>query len=109
MDQDSMDGAVVRGLRANGIDVLTTREAGRLGRSDADQLVFATSLGRVVYTANVGDFRRLQAAGVEHAGIIARPNQRMPQEHQIRALLNILNGMDGDGMRNAVEFISDWL
>lgn len=104
-----MDGPVVAGLRANGIDVLTTREAGRLGRPDDDQLAFATSQGRVVYTANVGDFRRLHAAGVAHAGIIVRPNQRMPNQHQIRALLNIQDAMDNEGMRNAVQFIGDWL
>ena len=59
LDEDSMDSALVSGLRANGLDVLTTYDAGRLRRSDFDQLDYATSLGRVIYT---GKRWRLSAA-----------------------------------------------
>ena len=51
-----MTASVVAALRIAGIDVLTTREAGRLDAVDVDQLAFAASMGRAVYTANRGDF-----------------------------------------------------
>lgn len=58
-DEDACEHAVIRGLRARNIDVLTTIDANRLGSDDPSQLAFATSLDRVIYTFNVGDFARL--------------------------------------------------
>ena len=48
MDEDSMDQALVRALRARGLDVLTAQEAGMVGYPDAQQLAFAGRLGRVL-------------------------------------------------------------
>jgi hypothetical protein len=106
MDQDSMDKPVVAGLRANGWDILTTAEAGRLRGKDDVQLAFATSVGRVLYTANVGDFRRLHQAGIEHGGIIARPDQRMRSDAQIRALLALASQMPAHEMPSTFVFLS---
>ncbi len=109
MDQDSMEAAVVSGRRVNGVDLLTTAEAGRLRQSDESQLAFATKSGRVVVTANIGDFRRLHVAGSRHAGIVGRPNQGMTVDGQIRALLNILQGRSAEEMEGNFEFLSNWL
>jgi Domain of unknown function (DUF5615) len=61
-------------LRADGFDVLTTVEAGRLGSDDDDQLLFATREGRVLVTHNLRDFRRIAIewarAGRAHAGLM---------------------------------------
>ena len=82
LDHDSSDAELVMGLRRAGLDVLTTRDAGNALRSDDWQLRFALSERRAIYSANVGDFGRLHktwmAAGIHHAGIIVRHNQRMP-------------------------------
>jgi hypothetical protein len=48
--------ALVNGLRARGIDVLTVGEVARKRLEDAEQLEFATSQGRVLYTFNTSDF-----------------------------------------------------
>ena len=73
VDEDASESAVVAGLRARGVDLVTTVEANRCGASDAEQLEFATELGRVIYTFNAGDFARLHReylqAGRPHAGI----------------------------------------
>ena len=45
-------------FRAAGIDILTTPEAGRVGSGDGDQLAFAVSQERSLYTANKADFTR---------------------------------------------------
>jgi hypothetical protein len=69
----NVDQAIVEGLRARGIDVLTAKEDGMAVA--ADELVFrrATSLGRVV-VSNDNDFLRIahrwQADGTYFAGLI---------------------------------------
>lgn len=94
MDQDSLDFDVISGLRLAGIDVLSSEEAGMKRAPDAEQLAFATSRARVIYTANRADYARLHqewlAAGKHHAGIIIRARQQIGVRWQIRAL-NLLN------------------
>ncbi|MCP4608598.1 MAG: hypothetical protein GY845_07780 [Planctomycetes bacterium] len=52
IDEDAGEHAVVQGLRARNIDVLTTIEANLLSNDDLSQLAFATSIGRAIYTFN---------------------------------------------------------
>jgi hypothetical protein len=56
VDEDACESAVVSGLLARGIDILTTIEVGRTGTSDREQLEFAIVKGRSIYTLNVADF-----------------------------------------------------
>ena len=50
VDEDASETAVILGLRARGIDLLTTVEAGRWGVSDQEQLEFAIQERRIHYT-----------------------------------------------------------
>jgi len=59
VDEDAMAHALVNGLRARGIDVLTVGEVARKKLEDEEQLEFATSQGRVLYTFNTSDFYQL--------------------------------------------------
>ena len=43
-------------LSSHGVDCLTTQQAGNLGLADAQQLVFATTEGRILVTFNRKDF-----------------------------------------------------
>ena len=61
LDEDSMDQALVRALRARGVDVLTALEAGMIERDDPDHPAYATAHGRALCTFNVGDFYRLDS------------------------------------------------
>ena len=74
VDEDAMDGDVVRGLRSRGIDVATAAEAGMIRRRDEDHLSFATVQGRVLYSFKVGDFHEIHtawtASGRDHCGIV---------------------------------------
>src|ERR1051326_4224947 len=67
--EEHIDPAIVNGLRQAGINVLTFEEAGLAGAPDAQHLDRARSEGRVVLTRD-GDFLRLHADGVVHAGIL---------------------------------------
>lgn len=75
-------------LADHGHDVLTTQELGQVTALDAEQLLTATELGRVLVTHNGKDFRTLcQAwptwrrtwglAPTNHAGVIAIPQQTL--------------------------------
>jgi acyl-coenzyme A thioesterase PaaI-like protein len=72
LTDEHIPNAVMRGLRARGIDASTTGEAGHLGASDTALLAFAKAQGRILITADA-DHLRLHAAGVPHAGILFAP------------------------------------
>lgn len=108
-DEDAGENAVVLGLRARGIDVLTTREANQIGASDPNQLEFATRQGRSIYTFNVGDFARLHldylSRGNEHAGIIVIPDQRYSVGEKIRRLAGFISRVTPTDMINRMEYL----
>ena len=64
---------VVERLRQLGHDVLTAFEAGQANQSiaDADQLAFATGLGRAILTRNRRHYIPLHRRSAHHAGIIS--------------------------------------
>ena len=55
VDEDAMDGDLVRGLRSRGIDLVTAAEPGMIRRKDEEHLSVATVQGRTLYSFNVGD------------------------------------------------------
>lgn len=112
LDEDSINRALVSRLRVNGLDVVTVADVGRRGLPDEDQLAFATSQGRAVFTCNVQDFARLHAewlrTGLHHAGIIVLTEQRTPIGMQIAALTRLAQAFDPDTIRDRLEFLSNW-
>jgi len=72
LDEDTQSDALIAALRSRGINLQTTSEAGRCGRTDDEQLRFAASFKRVLVTSNIADFARLHAqwlhVGREHHG-----------------------------------------
>ncbi|NJL52157.1 MAG: DUF5615 family PIN-like protein [Hydrococcus sp. SU_1_0] len=77
-DED-MSAMVATLLRSRGFDVTTVPEQATLGKTDSEQLEFATSLGRCIMTHNRVDFERLHLRFVEgdrkHCGIIIVPQK----------------------------------
>ncbi len=71
---EHMPNAIAEQLRAIGIDVLTTREAGNAGIQfpDESQLSFATRGGYVLVTEDQ-DFIQLAGQSTDHAGIVFFP------------------------------------
>jgi predicted nuclease of predicted toxin-antitoxin system len=94
-------------LRSRGHEVLTTRDAGRLGAPDPDQLAFAAAQGMAIVTHNRADYDALAnkyaAAGCGHAGIVIAV-RRSPQE-LARRLLQILDAVTADEMRDQTRYI----
>jgi hypothetical protein len=109
VDEDSMDRALVRALRARGVDITTAFAEGMIEQSDAAHLGYATSQGRVLYTCNGADFYHLHseylAQNKSHAGMILAHQQRYSVGEQMRRLLQIVNTKSAEEMKNWVEFL----
>ena len=104
--------ALVRALRARGVNVTTALEEGMIERTDAEHLDYATEEGRVLYSFNQGDFYRLHttylAEGKSHAGIILARQQHYSVGEQMQRLLKLIATRSADEMRNWAEFLSAW-
>lgn len=112
IDEDAMDRALVRALRARGVDVVTALDAGLIERDDGSHLAHAAGEGRVLYSFNVVDFCRLhadyQASGRSHAGMVFARQQHYSVGDQMRRLLKLIAAISAEDMRNRVEFLTGW-
>lgn len=112
LDEDSMDRDLIRALLARGVDVESVLDANRSGYPDAQQLAYAASRGRVLYSGNIGDFYQLHREYLEaqrsHSGIILVPQQRYSIGEQLRRLLRLVSSLPAEEMRNRLEFLSNW-
>ncbi|MBM4296453.1 MAG: hypothetical protein FJ143_01800 [Deltaproteobacteria bacterium] len=107
-----MSHALVRGLRARGVDVVTALEEGMIERDDEAHMEFAAKAGRALYSFNVGDFYYLHGKYVaedkEHAGVILTRQQQFTVGEQLRRLLRLIANVPAEHMRNRVEFLGAW-
>ncbi|NJK56940.1 MAG: DUF5615 family PIN-like protein [Pleurocapsa sp. SU_5_0] len=66
---ENVRNAIAEGLRRRGIDVTTTPEQSLLGATDEEQLQFACSQNRVIFTQDT-DFLRMNQTDITHCGIV---------------------------------------
>jgi predicted nuclease of predicted toxin-antitoxin system len=90
-------------IRGHGIDILRTEEAGMDTATDEEQLLFATSQGRAIFTFNIRDFAPLhegwQAVGRSHAGIIVSQQLGRREYHLLlQRTLRLLNHFSAEEM-----------
>jgi len=81
--------------RAKGVEVTTVPEQSALGKTDAEQLEFASAMGRCFLTHNRVDFERLHIQYTEdsrqHSGIIVIPQKKAHEIAQrVWILVNVL-------------------
>ena len=112
LDEDSMDRDLIRALLARGLDVESVLDADMSGYPDAQQLAYAASCGRALYSGNIGDFNQLHheylTAQRPHSGIILVPQQRYSIGEQLRRILKLASSLPAEEMRNRLEFLSNW-
>jgi hypothetical protein len=112
VDEDGMDRGLVRALRSGSVDVLTAHEAGMIEQPDHTHLAHAASLGRALYSYNVGDYCRLHGEWVAfqrtHAGIILARQQVYSVGEQARRLVRILSQVPAYELAGQVVFLGAW-
>jgi predicted nuclease of predicted toxin-antitoxin system len=102
-------GAVARGLRARGVDVLTCHEDGTREMPDDALIRRATLLGRVLYTNDddlLSEAHALLAAGEAFTGVIYVHQNGMAIGEQVKALELIAKATDLADHRNQRTFLS---
>jgi hypothetical protein len=89
-------------VRQKGFDVVSAYEAGNERLDDSEQLDYALSQSRAILTCNISHFASLfdeyWQAGREHSGIIV--SEQLPIGEMLRRVLNLLNSVTADEMRN---------
>jgi predicted nuclease of predicted toxin-antitoxin system len=96
--------AIAEALRRRGIDVSTTPEAGLLGATDEEQLAFAISQERVIFTKD-DDFLALHRRCLEHYGIAYCHQNSRSLGEIVRGLILIWEVLESSDMQNHIEFI----
>ena len=71
-DEDAMNTSLVLALRQRNVPTLTPIEENLLGRTDEEQLLFASRRRCVVYTFNISDFYALHSAWLAAATVDQR-------------------------------------
>ena len=106
LDEDAISRALIRALRARGVDLLTAQEAERIGVPDEAQLAYAVAQGRTIFTFNTRDFAVLHTDYLSqqkaHAGIIV--SDQIQVGLIVRRLLKLLDAKSADEMENWLEF-----
>jgi predicted nuclease of predicted toxin-antitoxin system len=97
-------------MRQRGYDVTHVLELGRTGKSDSDQLAYATDHHRTVLTHNMRDYlvlhREYQQRGREHPGIIV--SDQAPLRELLRRSLRCLSRLTAEDIRNRVVWLQDF-
>ena len=110
IDEDIWDG-LSAALRARGYDSLTVREAGRIAKSDREQLEFAASEQRAILIYNFNDYSNLAQeyfyAGREHRGIVM--SVHLKQGELLRRVLAFLEAHSPEDVKNTVRFLETTL
>ena len=110
LDEDTINRALINGLRVRGFDVLTAREADLIQIADQEHLEYATSLNRTVFTFNSRDFVKLHveylSTSRHHAGIIV--SDQLQVGVVIRRLLKLLHARSADDMQDWLEYLGNW-
>jgi predicted nuclease of predicted toxin-antitoxin system len=110
LDEDTINRALIKALRARNVDVVTAREANLIQTPDQEHLAYASSLNRTVLTFNARDFVRLHieylSTGRHHAGIIV--SNQVQVGVIVRRLLTLLDARSSTEMRDWLEYLSNW-
>jgi hypothetical protein len=109
VDEDAEETAVVRGLQLRGFDVVTAKDAGLLAADDQEQLQYAISQSRAIYTFSIRDFARHHRdyllSGRTHAGIVTIPDQRYSIGEKIRRIAELVARTTAEEMVDRIEYL----
>jgi len=107
---EHIQSSVTEALKARGVDVLTTQEAGNRGKDDVNQHIFATQNGRVLFSYNKRHFAKIHYEWMTekrpHDGIIL--SDQLPVGMILRRLMKLFFSLASGDMKNRLEYLSTW-
>ena len=110
LDENVPEGIAIA-LRLRGYDVITVKEVGKKGLSDLEQLKYAFSENRIIFTFNIADFYKIHSEFIKkdlkHCGIIL--SKQLPIKIIIKALLKLLSKIESEKIKNNIIWLSDWI
>jgi len=110
IDEDVPE-AIAMALRLRGYDVITVKETDRKGITDVEQLKYASSEERIIFTHNIADFCKIHSdfikRGLGHSGIIL--SKQLPIGVIVKALLKLLSNVSREQVKNKVIWLSNWI
>jgi len=99
--------SIVENLRTRGFDVLSVRDAGALGRSDDEQMLYSVSQKRAMVTHNRLDFEKQHVKflenGMQHYGIIIAKRRR--DTEVVSKILELLDAVTAEELKNQLRYI----
>jgi predicted nuclease of predicted toxin-antitoxin system len=102
---ESVNAAIVKGLKRRGVNIWSARDVGRLGLSDEEQFEYAINEKAAIFTHD-DDFLSLAIESErEHYGIIYVHQQHVSIGDCIRRLKTIVETKSSDEMRNQIQFL----
>ena len=101
---ENISQAIASGLRRRGIDVTTTPEQNLIGKLDQEQLSFAASQKRIIFTQDT-NFLRLQHQGFSHYGIAYCPQKSKFIGEIIQGLMLIWQVLEVEDMIDQLEYL----
>ncbi len=101
---ENMPAEVAKRLNELGIDTITTPALKRFGKSDPNQLAFATSSGRVLCTYDK-DYIRMASKGIKHAGIVFIPGVYRDYGVLLRYFIEFKRIYSPADMENRLEYL----
>ncbi len=109
LDED-VQAELAPALRKRGYNVISVREAGRLSRSDEEQIEFAITQERAMVTYNSEHYVPLHVEYLrerrKHHGIIVSP--QISFSDAFRKIRNLLTTLTAEDMVNRLEYLSTW-
>ena len=106
LDEDVWTGLAVA-LREAGYDAVSVNEIDRKGSSDAEQIAFAVSEHRAIFTHNIRDFSLLAQVyaenGVDHFGIIVAA--QFEKGTLIRRTLSLFDSLTPELLANTLRYV----
>jgi len=112
LDEDSMRRALLFGLRARNVDVLTAADADMINHRDEEHLATASAAGRALFSYNTADYcvlhQRWMNLERSHAGIIVARQQHYSVGEELRRIMRLISRRTAEQMRDRLEFISSW-
>jgi len=100
---ESVNVAIVEGLKRRGVEAFSAKDAGKLGLTDEEQIEVATRNRAVIFTHDVGFLR--MATEKEHLGIIYVHQQKLSVGDCIRRLKTLVETRSPEEMCNKIKFL----